>query len=168
MAARWRCLIKQIHRDWRWKCKTASLSRRKSKRKRKRFERDVESEFLFWNSRHHKEIESRGCLGKKPRWKDEASCRETRTKRNETRATERAKHRERTQLEQESERNRKLWFRFSKSQPRWTISSRRSNNQCSEIRMKYSNAVNLTSKNTASARLKGVAQHQKSLSSSSD
>ena len=34
--------------------------------------------------------------------------------------------------------------------------------------MKYSNAVNLSSKNTASARLKGVAQHPESLSSSSD
>ena len=32
--------------------------------------------------------------------------------------------------------------------------------------MKYSNAVNLTSKNTASARQKGVAQHQESSSSS--
>ena len=45
MAARWRCLIKQIHRDWRSKCKTASLSRRKNKSKR--FKCGVKSEFDF-------------------------------------------------------------------------------------------------------------------------
>ena len=93
--------------------------------------------------------------------KGKASCRITR-------ATMQAEHPERTQSEQESERNRKLWFSFSKSQPRWTISSRSGNNQCAKTRMKYSNAVKLTSKNTASARLKGVAQHRESSSSSSD